>query len=155
MKPTIIILGLLIAAAGCGRPTSSEPAPASAASLTCYDMAIENLSTTTEQLESIRREKDFFVKSFEDFERQKAQYGQLWTSRQIRNQMQYFTDWHRDILQRERTLEFQHALNVLAAHNEVIKRKKADTNQIEDLEGGIREIIYTARLVRRGTKFAP
>ena len=74
----------------------------------------------------MQKEKDFFVKSLEDFEHQKAEYGRFLDNQQLRSQMQDFTEWHHDIAQRERTLEVQHALNVLAAHTQVVKRRAAD-----------------------------
>lgn len=120
MKQTVIILALLITVSGCNTP-AEKGTPTLSASL--YDSAIENLSMTTEQLESVRKEKDFFVKSLEDFERQKDEYGYLLDAGRLRSQMRDFTKWHRDISRRERILEVQHSLNVLAAHSRVAKRR--------------------------------
>jgi len=59
MSKTVIAFGLLIIA-GCKTPSS--PAPVSR-----YDLAIENLSITTEQLETVQKEKRFFCKSARRF----------------------------------------------------------------------------------------
>lgn len=117
----MIALGLLIIA-GCKTPSS--PSPASR-----LDLAIENLSITTEQLESVQREKDFFVKVLEDFEQQKDEYGVFLNYQQIHSQMQDFENWHQDISQREQELAIEHAINVFAAHNQVAKRRLTDPNQ--------------------------
>jgi hypothetical protein len=121
MRNTVIALCLLMIV-GCRTPAHTPP-------VSRLDSAIENLSFTTEQLESVRKEKDFFVKMLEDFEEQKAEYGPLLNANHLRSQMQDFADWHRDISQQERQLEIQHALNVFAAHSQVAKRKAADPNQ--------------------------
>ena len=125
MRNTVITLCLLMLA-GCSKParTTTVPAPVSR-----FDLAIENLSITTEQLESVRKEKDLFVNVLEDFEQQKAEYGPLLNANQLPSQMEDFADWHRDISQRERQLEMLHALNVFAAHSQVAKRRLADANQ--------------------------
>jgi hypothetical protein len=107
---------------GCNTPTHIPPASR-------FDSAIENLSITTEQLESVRGEKDIFVNMLENFEEQKTEYAAFLDSQRLRSQMQDFADWHRDISQRERQLEVRHALNVFAAHSQVAKRRFADPNQ--------------------------
>ena len=89
-----------------------------------YDAAIENLSVTAEQLDNVRKEKDFFIEVLEDFEQQKNEYRNLLNPIAIQIQMKRFTEWHNDISQRERKLEVQHALNVLAAHTQVARRKR-------------------------------
>ena len=126
MKQTAIVLGLLITLAGCNRPAEIKTGTLSPSR---FDLAIENLSVTTQQLESVRREKEFFVKALEDFEQQEAAYSAFLDAHQLRSQMQDFADWHRDISLRERALEVQHNLDVLAAHNQVAKRRFADPNQ--------------------------
>jgi hypothetical protein len=126
MRKLVIILGAFVILAGCNRPAET---PAYDPPVSQYDMAIENLSITTEQIEDIRKEKDLFIKSLESFERQKNEYGYLMDVNGIRRQMQRFADWHKDIAKRERSMEVQHALNVFAAHNQVIKRKMTDPNQ--------------------------
>jgi hypothetical protein len=131
MKQTAAVIVLLTILTGCSRQAGVKNEITSA---DLYDLAIENLSMTAEQLEAIQREKDFFVKSLEDFEQQKAEYGYLLDSGQLRSQMQDFTEWHRDIERRERNLEVQHALNVLAAHNQVAKRRAADPDKIATLK---------------------
>jgi hypothetical protein len=68
-------------------------------------------------------------KFMEDFEQQRAEYGLFLDPGRLGSQMQDFTGWHRDITQRERELEIQHAINVFAAHNQVAKRKSLDPNQ--------------------------
>ena len=120
MKRTVIILALLITVSGCKTPAKNGTTTPSAS---LYDSAIENLSMSTEQLESVRKEKDFFVKSLEDFERQKDEYGYLLDTSRFRSQMQDFTEWHRDISRREKIIEVQHALSVTAAHSQVAKRR--------------------------------
>jgi hypothetical protein len=123
MRKTVIAFGLLIIA-GCKTPSS--PAPVSR-----YDLAIENLSITTEQLEAVQKEKDLFVKVLEDFEQQKDEYRDFLNNSRLRPQMQDFEDWHQDISQREQELAIEHTINVFAAHNQVIKRRLADPNQIK------------------------
>jgi hypothetical protein len=121
MRTAIIILGLLIIS-GCETPAYTPP-------VSHFDLAIENLSITTEQLESVRREKDFFVRVLEDFEQQKTEYGHLLDARGLHRQIRDMGEWHRDISRRERAIEVQHALNVLAARNQLAKRKYLDPNQ--------------------------
>jgi hypothetical protein len=111
---------------GCNRPAETTTVPLS---VSRFDSAIENLSITTEQLESVRREKDLFVNVLENLEEQKTEYAAFLDSQRLRSQMQDFAVWHRDISQRERQLEIRHALNVFAAHSQVEKRKFADPNQ--------------------------
>jgi hypothetical protein len=125
MRNTVITLCLLMLA-GCNKPARTTTVPTS---VSRFDLAIENLSITTEQIESVRKEKDLFVNVLEDFEEQKAEYDPLLNANQLRSQMQDFADWHRDISQRERQLEMQHALNVFVAHSQVAKRRFADPNQ--------------------------
>jgi hypothetical protein len=120
MRKAIIIFLLIIG--GCSTP-ADKPAQ------THFDTAIQDLSITTQQLESVRREKDFFVKTMEDFEQQKTKYALFLTPGRLGGQMQDFAGWHRDIVQRERGLEAQHAINVFAAHNQVAIRKSLDPNQ--------------------------
>ena len=122
MRNALVIISLMILA-GCRTPEET-------AAPTQLDIAIENLSITTQQLESVRKEKDYFVRTLEDYERQKAEYGNYLNSDGFYNQMRYFTAWHEDILRRERNLEIQYAFDVFAAHNQVAKRKLADPNQI-------------------------
>ncbi len=119
-NPTVILC--LLTLVGCNTSSSLPP-------VSSFDAAIENLSSTAEQLESVRREKDFLVNTLEDFELQKAEYGHFLDRRQLHSQMQDFTEWHRDILQRERNLEVQFDLNVLAAHTQLAKRNTTDLNQ--------------------------
>jgi hypothetical protein len=121
MRITVIALCLLMIV-GCRTPAHTPP-------VSRFDSAIENLSFTTEQLESVRREKDLFVNALENFEEQKTEYTAFLDSQRLHSQMQDFADWHRDISQRERHLEVRHALNVFAAHSQVAKRKFADQNQ--------------------------
>jgi len=122
MAITLCLLMLV----GCNRPAETTTVPPSGSR---FDLAIENLSFTTEQLESVRKEKDLFVNVLEDFEQQKAEDGPFLNANQLPSQMQDFADWHRDISHRERQLEVQHALNVFAAHSQVAKRRFADPNQ--------------------------
>ena len=128
MKKLAIVVGSFFILAGCNNPAQN---PAYNPSATQYDMAIENLSKTTNQLDAIRKEKDLFVKALESFEQQKNTYGYLMNINGIQKQMQRFSDWHKDISSRERKLEVRHSLNVFAAHNQVIKRKMTNPNYIE------------------------
>ncbi|MBN2019908.1 MAG: hypothetical protein JW749_06755 [Sedimentisphaerales bacterium] len=114
---------VLVAIVGCKTPAEKPSVPA-------FDSAIENLSFTSEQLKLLSREKDFFIKTLEDFERQQAEYGSIINSHEFRRQKEDFAYWHRDIELRERELAMQHAINVFAAHNRVLKRKFADPNAI-------------------------
>ncbi|MFH1370098.1 MAG: hypothetical protein ABII09_02255 [Planctomycetota bacterium] len=121
-NPSVILCLLMVV--GCNTPSSPPP-------VSHYDAAIENLSITADQLESVQKEKDFFVKSLEEFELQKTEYGRFLDTRQLHSQMQDFTEWHHDISQRERNLEVQHVLNVLAAHTQVVRRRTAEPNLTE------------------------
>ncbi len=121
MKKTAIILYLLIIA-GC--KTSSNPPPVSR-----FDIAIENLSITSQKLEDLRMEKDIFVRLLDDFEKQKAENTGILDANEIDEQTRAFAEWHRDIAQREKDLTIEHAMNVLAAHREVAKRRTAEPNQ--------------------------
>ncbi len=114
MKKAFIIL-IFLTIAGCKTP-APEPAKSG------LDSAIENLSASTEQMESLRREKDLFVKVLEDFERQQAENGELINPRQVRKQRQDMARWHDDISRREKDLAVLHALNVCAAHNQIAKQ---------------------------------
>ena len=126
MKQIALLLALFIVVSGCKGPCDERT---QAQSYSLYDSAIENLSLTFEQLESLRKEKDFFVKSLEDFERQKDEFGCFLNPNELRSQMQDFTQWHKDISRRERLLETQHVLNVLAAHFQVTKRRTQSSSQ--------------------------
>jgi hypothetical protein len=121
MKNTIIILVLLIIS-GCKAPAEKKPESS-------YDLAIEKLSITTQELDSISKEKDFYVKVLEDFEKQKTEYGDLLNSRQMHEEMQNLSDWHRDIARREKEISFQHALNINDAQTQAAK-KYPDQNEI-------------------------
>jgi hypothetical protein len=122
MRKTAVILCLLIIG-GCKTP-SNPP------SVSRFDIAIENLSRTTQQLEDLRKEKDLFTKSLEEFERQKNECGDLLDAFEIAEQTKMFAEWHKDITQREKDLNIEHAMNVAAAHREILKRKAAEPNQI-------------------------
>jgi hypothetical protein len=122
MRQTIFILLSVIAIAGCQTP--SNPPPVSR-----FDIAIENLSRTSQQLEELRREKDFFAKSLADFEQQKAECGDFMDVNEIDRQTRAFARWHWDIAQREKDLTIEHSMNVLAAHREILKRKAEESNQ--------------------------
>jgi hypothetical protein len=122
MKKTAIILYLLIIA-GCKTP--SNPPPVSR-----FDIAIENLSITSQKLEDLRMEKDIFVRLLDDFEKQKAEHAGILDANEIDKQTRVFAEWHRDIAQREKDLTIEHAMNVLAAHREILKRRAAEQNEI-------------------------
>jgi hypothetical protein len=128
MKKMAILWGLIAVLAGCNKPART---PAHYLPPSQYDMAIENLSITTNQLDAISKEKDLFIQALESFEQQKNKYGYLMDINGIQKQMQQFADWHKDITSRETNLEVRHSLNVFAAHNQVIKRKMTDPNPIE------------------------
>jgi hypothetical protein len=126
MRKTAVILFLLIIA-GCKTP--SNPPPVSR-----FDIAIENLSRTTQQLDDLRNEKDLFAKSIEDFERQKTECSDLLDAFEIAEQTRAFAEWHRDIAQREKDLNIEHSMNVAAAHREILKRKGIEANEITLVE---------------------
>ena len=80
----------------------------------------------------MREEKDFFVRVLEDFETQKSEYGNLLGPARLHGQMRDFTEWHRDIMQRENYLQARFDLNALVAHTQLAKRNitARDKNQI-------------------------
>ena len=121
MRKTVIILCLFILP-GCKTPDNPP-------SVSRFDIAIENLSRTSQQLEDLRREKDFFAKSLEDFEQQKAECGDFMDANEIARQTKAFAEWHCDIAQREKDLTIEHSMNVFAAHREILKRRAAEPNQ--------------------------
>jgi hypothetical protein len=124
MIKTAAILCLLIIA-GCKTPSNPSPPVVSR-----FDIAIENLSRTTQQLEDLRKEKDFFTKSLADFEQQKEECGDLMDANEIARQTKAFAEWHRDIAQREKDLNIEHSMNVTAAHREILKRNAEEANEI-------------------------
>ena len=119
MKKIIIILCLLIAG-GCKTPSKSVP-------VSRFDIAIENLSITTQKLEDLRIEKEIFVKMLNDFEQQKTENALDFNT--IDKQTKAFAEWHRDISQREKDLNIEHSMNISAAHREITKRKASEANQ--------------------------
>lgn len=121
MKKTAIILYLLIIG-GCKTPDNPRP-------VSRFDIAIENLSITSRKLEDLRMEKDIFVRLLEDFEQQKAEHAGILDANEIDKQTRAFAEWHRDIAQREKDLTIEDAMNVLAAHREILKRRAAERNQ--------------------------
>jgi len=121
MRKTAIIICLLIIA-GCKTPSSYPP-------ISRFDIAIENLSRTSQQLEDLRKEKDLFAKSLGDFERQKAERSSILDANDVDKQTKAFADWHRDIAQREKDITIEHSMNVSAAHREIAKRRAAKSNQ--------------------------
>jgi len=121
MKQMIFILLSIILIAGCNTPGNPPP-------VSRLDIAIENLSRTTLQLEDLRKEKEFFSKSLADFERQEAEYGAFMDPNKIDREERAFAKWHRDIAQREKDLNIEHSTNVLAAHREILKRKTEGKN---------------------------
>lgn len=81
------------------------------------DAIIENLSRTTDQLNSIRSEKDYFVKVWNDSEDQLADFAELMSNSSGQDyDAEAFAKWHEDIAAREEQISRQHALNVLLAH---------------------------------------
>jgi hypothetical protein len=121
MRKTAIILYLLIIA-GCKTPNNPPP-------VSRFDIAIENLSRTSQQLEDLRKEKDFFAKSLADFEQQKTECGDFMDANEIDKQTRAFARWHWDIAQREKDLTIEHSMNVFAAHREISKRRAVKSNQ--------------------------
>ena len=115
MRKTTIILYLLIIA-GCKTPGNPQP-------VSQFDIAIENLSITSQKLEDLRMEKDIFVRLLDDFEQQKAENTGILDANEIDKQTSVFAEWHRDIAQREKDLTIEHTMNVLAAHMEILKRQ--------------------------------
>jgi hypothetical protein len=122
MRRTVIILYLLIIA-GCKAPDNPRP-------VSRFDIAIENLSITSQKLEDLRMEKEIFVRLLNDFEKQKAENTGILDADEIDRQAMTFAEWHRDIAQREKDLTIEHSMNVLAAHREVEKRRAAEQNKI-------------------------
>ena len=121
MRNTVIILYLLIVA-GCKTPSSPPP-------VSRFDIAIENLSITTQELEDLRMEKDIFVRLLDDFERQKTAHGSTLDANEFDKQTRAFAEWHSNITQREKDLNIEHSMNVFAAHREILKRRAAEPNQ--------------------------
>jgi hypothetical protein len=121
MRKTAIILYLLIIA-GCNTPSNLPP-------VSRFDIAIENLSRTTQQLEDMRKEKDFFAKSLADFEQQKTECGDFMDANELDKQTMAFARWHWDIAQREKDITIEHSMNIFAAHREIAKRRAAEPNQ--------------------------
>ncbi|MGB7581882.1 MAG: hypothetical protein WBL85_05485 [Sedimentisphaerales bacterium] len=122
MRKTAIILYLLIIA-GCKTPDNPRP-------VSRFDIAIENLSITSQKLEDLRMEKDIFVRLLDDFEKQKAERIGILDANEIDKQTKVFAEWHRDIAQREKDLTIEDTMNVLAAHREILKRRAAERNEI-------------------------
>lgn len=124
MRNLSIILFLLLMV-GCRAPSSSAP-------VSHFDAAIENLSIAEGQLDAVQEEKDFFVKVLEDFEIQKSEYGNLLGPVRLHGQMRDFKQWHHDISRRERDIEVQYNLNVLAAHSQIARRSitNFDKNEV-------------------------
>jgi hypothetical protein len=121
MSRRIIILYLLITA-GC--KTQNAPPPVSR-----LDIAIENLSMTSRQLDELREEKDLFTKSLEDFVEQKAEHIGILDTNEIYRETRAFAEWRRDITQREKDLNIEHSMNISAAHREIAKRKTTEANK--------------------------
>jgi hypothetical protein len=121
MRKTVIILCLFILP-GCKTPSSPPP-------VSRFDIAIENLSITSQKLEDLRTEKDIFARLLEDFERQKAEHVGILDASEIDKQTKAFTDWHRSIAQREKDITIEHSMNVFAAHREIAKRRVVDQRQ--------------------------
>lgn len=108
---------ILFIVAGCGQKRT----------VSSYDLAIEKLSITSQQLDSISKEKDLYVKVLDDFEKQKDEYGYMLNSHKINEQMQQLADWHRNITLREKEITFEHDLNVYDAQTQAA-RKQRDLN---------------------------
>jgi hypothetical protein len=128
MKNIAIILCLFILS-GCKTPSNPPPVSRFDVAVSRFDVAIENLSKTTQQLEDLRREKDFFAKSLADFEQQKTECGDFMDANEIDRQTRAFARWHWDIAQREKDLTIEYSMNVYAAHREMLKRKAGEPNQ--------------------------
>ena len=121
MRKTAIVICLLIIT-GCQTPDNTS-------SISRFDVAIENLSITSQKLEDLRMEKDIFAMLLDDFEQQKTAHGSTLDANKIDKQAMSFAEWHRDIAQREKDISIEHSLNVFAAHREIFKRKAAEPNQ--------------------------
>jgi hypothetical protein len=120
MRKTAVILYLLIIT-GCKTP--SHPPPVSR-----FDIAIENLSITSQKLEDLRMEKDIFVRLLDDFEQQKTEYSSILDANEIDRQTRAFAEWHLDIAQRDKDLTIEYSVSVDAAHREIAKRRAAKSN---------------------------
>ncbi len=124
MRKTLIIIGFVIIS-GCG-PAHSPVTGASTA-----DRAILNLSRTADQLDSVRREKDFLINVLEEIETQQTVYSVLLDGPQLAaDQARAFDDWRTELTAREKIIEARHALNVLTAHIEIARLAKNDPNRI-------------------------
>jgi hypothetical protein len=121
MSRTVIIICLLTIA-GCKTPNNPPP-------VSRFDIAIENLSITSQKLEDLRTEKDIFARLLDNFEQQKAEHVGILDANEIDKQTRAFAEWHRDIAQREKDLTIEHSMNVSAAHREIAKRRTAKSNQ--------------------------
>jgi hypothetical protein len=121
MRKIAVILCLFMLS-GCGASGNSTP-------VSRFDIAIENLSRTSLQLENLQKEKDLFAKTLEDFEQQKAEYNDILGTGKANKITRAYAQWHRDITQREKDLAIEHAMNVSAAHREILKRKAEEQNQ--------------------------
>jgi len=105
-----ILLFIVMFIVGCNSQ-SGKPSASTA------NLAIDNLSRMSEQLDSIGREKDLFADTFDDFETQQAVYSPLFDCNHPQSDAPLaFQTWHGDIQRRETALQRQHALNVLIAH---------------------------------------
>jgi uncharacterized protein HemY len=122
MRKTVVILTLLIIG-GCKTPGNLPAPPVSR-----FDIAIENLSITSQKLEDLRAEKEIFTSLLADFEQQKAENAL--DTEAVDKQIKAFAEWHRDISQREKDLNIEYSMNVSAAHREILKRKEAEANEI-------------------------
>ncbi len=120
MSRIVIILCLLIIT-GCKTPNNPPP-------VSRFDIAIENLSITSQKLEELQMEKDIFVRLLDDFEQQKSEDTGILDDIEIAKQTRAFAEWHRDIAQREKDLTIEHSMNVSAAHREIAKRRTAKSN---------------------------
>lgn len=121
---TICLLTLL----GCS-PAQKSPEPISK-----RDRAIINLSKTTDQLDSIHREKDFLINVLEDLETQQDVYSPFLDDPQLTlSSAQAFDNWRANLLTRERTVATQHALNVLMAHIQASKSRPDSSEEIPSI----------------------
>lgn len=127
MRKMLIIAGFLLIP-GCA------PADKPATHTSPADRAIINLSRTTDQLDSIHREKDFLINVLEDLETQQAVYSPFLDDPQLTlSWAQAFDNWRANLFTRERTVATQHALNVLVAHVQATRSAPHDQNEIPSI----------------------
>jgi len=120
LRQVLVIMAVLLVV-GCGARNAPNASSTSGG-------PIEELARTTEQLEQVRREKDFFVEVYNDFEQQTGEFGCFLNEQQSAEQAQDLYHWREQIVDTEQTLTQQHAINVYLAHRAVTQQSSADNS---------------------------